>query len=89
MVQPEYVHSRKCQLLMFWLVSIYACVLFYGECVRTRACVCGRVCQLHDLQCVSVLSRGMLQSHVHGPVMWLSRFAPIPLLCLVNLLATI
>lgn len=57
----------------FWLMSIYACILFYGE--RASACVCaerecGCVCQLHDLQCVSVMSCGMLQSHVHGPVTW-------------------
>lgn len=73
------------------LVSVNLCLRFvlWRVCVDACVCVCGRVCQLHDLQCVSVLSRGMLQSHVHGPVMWLSRFAPIPLLCLVNLLATI
>lgn len=35
---------------------------------RVCLCVCVCVCPLHDLQGVSVLSRGMLQSHVHGPV---------------------
>lgn len=64
-------HTRifgKCQMLMF-LVNVNLCLCF----VLWRACECvyvcvGRVCQLHDLQCVSVMSCRMLQSHVHGPV---------------------
>ena len=66
-------------MLMFWLMSIYACILFNKECVCMSGCVCACVCLLHDLQCVCVclcvcvsvrvLSCGMLQGHVHGPVM--------------------
>lgn len=75
LVQPEYADFGKCQMLMF-LVNVNLCLYFVlwraCECVWVCVCVCmyerGCVCQLHDLQCVSVMSCGMLQSHVHGPV---------------------
>lgn len=70
LVQPEHRNSGKCQMLMFWLLSIFACVLFYRECawvcvscMTSSVCVCMR-------ERVCVLSCGMLQGHVHGPVPW-------------------
>ena len=92
-------------MLMFWLMSIYACILFNEECVCMSGCVCACVCLLHDLQCVcvfvcvcvcacTVLRDAAGSCAWSGDVMMscgflVSLLSLFFLLCLVNLLATI